>query len=274
MAKQSTRFGNCENFDGCNKAKKGEIIELDELDDFICPECKFDLHEVKKVKKTNWMLIGGVAAVVCLGGGGAAYMLMKPAEVRVSALTLSGSTNELLIGGMDSLTVTNMPAESKATYTWSSGDQSVATVTNGVVTPVGAGKVSITVKAQENELASAVWEYTITDTVTIIEEPLVAEEPEVANEQPKSGGAVGQTSGTVDLTYAVYEGPLKNGKPHGVGGKLTFKSAYTIDLKKVPAETVEAHAGDSMVSVKFDNGRLVQGELRFVDGRRRWIQIG
>lgn len=262
MAKNGKRYGVCENFEGCNKAKAGAKIELDELDDFICPECHSDLHEVHTSKGPNMKLIGAIATVIVLGGGAAAYFTLAPLlEPTVTELRFNTSSQELFIGGSDTLEVNNTPIDSEATYIWSSDNESVATVNNGVVTPVSAGKVTITVKAQENELASATCEYIIKDTAKV--KPVIVDEPRE-----------GPATGTINLGYAVYEGPQQNGKPHGIGGKLTFKTSHTIDLKKMPAEYIDVRSGDSMVSVKFDNGRLVQGEIRFADGTRKWIHIG
>lgn len=79
---------------------------------------------------------------------------------------------------------------------------------------------------------------------------------------------------TLDLGYATYEGPQHSGKAHGAGGKLTFRKKHTIDLKKMPAEHVEVGPGDYINDTKFDNGRLIQGELRRTDGTRKFIHIG
>ncbi|MCD7898471.1 MAG: hypothetical protein LUH22_00925 [Bacteroides sp.] len=109
---------------------------------------------------------------------------------------------------------------------------------------------------------------TIVAPLPVVDEPTAEDsKKEEPITKPQNG------SGSLDLGYALYEGPIKNGKPHGVGGKLTFKRKHTIDLKKMPAEYLEVSSGDIMVSVKFDNGRLVQGELRRADGTRKWIHI-
>lgn len=43
----ATRKGRCTNYDGCSKADKDEILEIDELDDFVCPECGHELEEIR-----------------------------------------------------------------------------------------------------------------------------------------------------------------------------------------------------------------------------------
>lgn len=83
---------------------------------------------------------------------------------------------------------------------------------------------------------------------------------------------------TIDLGYAIYNGPYKvvNGKkvPHGLGGELKFKRSYEIDLKKASGEKVQVDSGDRMRNCKFDNGRLVQGLIVFSNREQRWITIG
>lgn len=193
MSKNGKRYGVCENFDNCSNAKNRKVIELDELDDFLCPECHSELHEVENKGGNKSKLIAIiVAAAVVLGGAGAAsYMYLKP--------------------------------QSKVE---NSGD--------------GGGKTPV-------------------DTTTT--PPPILEPP------------TGESYGKVNLGYAIYEGPLTNGKPNGAGGTLTFTRYYSIDLKKAPAEYVDVDRGDKMVNVKFVNGKVRQGEIHFADGTRRWVNI-
>ena len=64
------------------------------------------------------------------------------------------------------------------------------------------------------------------------------------------------STGTKDLGYAVYRGSLKNGKPDGVNGRLTFKTQHVIDSKDPKARVAEA--GDYVIG-EFVDGHLVQG---------------
>lgn len=89
----------------------------------------------------------------------------------------------------------------------------------------------------------------------------------------EEGEEIQSASTNINLGYATYEGPQQNGKPHGIGGKLTFKAKHSIDLKKMPAEYLEVQAGEYIENTKFDNGRLIQGELHRKDGTRKWIHI-
>ena len=69
-----------------------------------------------------------------------------PATVSATSLTLN-KTTEVLAKNGDALTITATVTPSDATFTWESSDANVATVENGVVTPVGAGIATITAKS-------------------------------------------------------------------------------------------------------------------------------
>ncbi len=98
------------------------------------------------------------------------------------------------------------------------------------------------------------------DTVEVVAPEPVAE-PEKAKDPVLNG------NGTVDLGVATYSGPVSNGKPHGIG-ELRFKRNYTLDLKTVPASSLEIEAGETVFGAKFDNGVLKQGEVHRKNGKR------
>ena len=155
----------------------------------------------------------------------------------------------------DTLIVTATPVLDAINYLWSSSDE-IASVVDGIVSIKGGIKcdnkeVTITVSLVDNPQVRDSCIYTITTKVL-----------EAVN-----------TPGKVDLGYAIYDGPRKNGKPNGIGGTVTFKRAYSIDLKKAPAEYIDVYKGDKIVNTKFIDGRLVQGEIHFTDGTRKWINI-
>ena len=280
MSKNGKRYGVCENFDNCNNAKNRKVIELDELDDFVCPECHSELHEIKKEGGIKPKLIIIIAAlVVLLGGGGAAAYLLYFNQPKVKEICLNKTKAEIeLPEGFfsflyDTLTVTSNPKIDDAKYVWSSSNEELASVTDGVVAiKDGNGEVTIRVALADNPQIKDSCLYTI--TYEVIEE---YDEESDLDETEGDGGVVVEealnTPGKVDLGYAIYDGPRKNGKPNGMGGTVTFKRAYSIDLKKAPAEYVDVYKGDKIVNAKFIDGRLVQGEIHFTDGTRRWINI-
>ena len=129
MSKNGKRYGVCENFDNCSNAKSRKVIELDELDDFICPECHSELHEIKKEGGIKPKLIIIIAAlVVLLGGGGAAAYLLYFNQPKVKEICLNKTKAEIeLPEGFfsflyDTLTVTSNPKIDDAKYVWSSSN--------------------------------------------------------------------------------------------------------------------------------------------------------
>lgn len=219
MSNKGKRYGVCENFDACNKAKTGEKIELDELDDFICPECHSDLREIQVAKKLNRKWIGG-AVMLVIGIALAIYFVCF-----------------------------RTPYVSKLSDNTPPADTLITDEGGKLQNPTGGEGEPQDSIDRKGELQESTGEGGVTEPHP---EPLRI----------------------IDLGYATYEGPHKNGKPHGPGGKLTFKKNYTLDLKKMPAEYVEVKDGDYMIDVKFNNGRLVQGTIYFTNGTHKWISIG
>lgn len=78
-------------------------------------------------------------------------------DVAPTALTLSKSTLSLMAGGSETLTATFTPSNTtNKEITWTSGNESIATVAGGVVTAVGIGSTTITAtsKADTNVVAT------------------------------------------------------------------------------------------------------------------------
>lgn len=269
MSNKGKRYGVCENFEKCNKAKAGEKIELDELDDFICPECHSDLREVQPVKGTNWKLIGGVAALVILGGGAATYFALSPTQPELEGLSLSISAQELFKGDIDTLKVTTTPIDCPATYTWTSSDEKVAKVdANGVVTMTGEGEATVIVTAVENAAAKDSCVYTvkgiiINDSINVEDMTSMEAEKEIEKKANRSDG--------LHLNGKIWEGPIVNGKPHGIG-VMKFTSSQVIDSRD-PNKTM-ANKGDYLTGAKYENGKLIQGQLHRIDGTQKAIVIG
>lgn len=81
------------------------------------------------------------------------------------------------------------------------------------------------------------------------------------------------TSSIYNIEFGSYEGPMKNGKPHGFGGAVKVTRSYSIDLKKIPSEYLKVEKGDVIVSTKFTDGVLRAGELHRKDGSRKVFTI-
>ena len=82
-------------------------------------------------------------------------------DVNVTGVTLSSETEEVFINDSLTLSATVTPSDaSNKKVTWKSSDETVATINNGVVTPVAAGTTTITVTTVDGS-------YTATCTVTV-----------------------------------------------------------------------------------------------------------
>ena len=64
------------------------------------------------------------------------------------------------------------------------------------------------------------------------------------------------TTGTKNFGYATFRGALKNGMPHDVNGRLTFKTSHIIDSRDPKGRVAEP--GDYVIG-EFSDGHLVQG---------------
>ena len=119
----------------------------------------------------------------------------------------------------------------------------------------------------------------IADSISFAEAQQKAEEQRIADSiaaatktKPSQGQST-QTSSSNWNGVATYDGPMQGGKPNGFGGTLTFKSNYQLDLKDGNGTKLDIKAGETIVSTKFENGKLRQGELRRKDGTRKWFNI-
>lgn len=134
-------------------------------------------HGIQTIRQMNFDFAGNL---VCSGETGL-YIFTLPTDKNItvvpakSALTVekpfSGQVEGVLLnqeeatvikGETLTLTATVMPeAASNKNVTWSTSNEAVATVANGVVTAVASGKADITVKTEEGE-------FTATCAVTVI----------------------------------------------------------------------------------------------------------
>ena len=91
-----------------------------------------------------------------------------PAEVVVESIALNKNTTSIWLGSSETLTVTFTPDNtSNKEVVWSSEDDTIASVANGVVTANKVGKTVIKATSVKNNEISASCEVTVTDTVTL-----------------------------------------------------------------------------------------------------------
>ena len=251
-------YGICTNTDcddngnPCPLCASKEKQKLAANKEFVCRECGEPLSKVAP-PKTTWdkygkLTIGSVAALAVIGGG-AAYFLSAPASApesvvsEITAVTLGDVDPMIWVGTTDTLSVTPTPADAKATYVWSSSNESVATVKEGIVKVVGEGETTITVKVQGKEDISA--------SAKFYAENYAETDEQSGEEKENKEGKTNLPSGKIDLGFATYEGDTKNGKPEG-NGTMTFKTRHIIPGAK---GDVEAQPGE-YVTGTWRNGEV------------------
>lgn len=253
--------------DGCTLAQNKTVQEA-ESSQFVCEECSKPLAELtaknsknkdnksKDGSKGGW-LIGVVAGILILGG--AVFGVVKSGifKGKTQAETQLGwSSQEVshVLGDLPQLPVLKVVPEGLDIVVTSS-DEAVASVSaDGQVKPLGAGEVTITASfAGSEEQAPATASYKLT----------IKEKPKV---QTPEGGSY-------SLGWGIYEGPKKNGRPHGIQGEVKVTRYHTIDLKN-GADAKQLSPGDRVVNCKFVDGKLVYGVIKYRDGRQEVINIG
>lgn len=131
--------------------------------------------------------------------------------VDVTGVTLDKTSAALTVGDTDTLTATVNPDNSDHTVAWSSDNESVATVSDGVVTAVSAGTANITVTATNgtddtSDDKTAICEVTVnpvTYTVTFVNEDGTKLQSNVveSGETPVYHGETPEKSPTEEYTY-------------------------------------------------------------------------
>ncbi len=277
--------GVCTNPD-CDMCMTRTVQEIEPGEDFICADCGVPLKEVSGKDKSNHgkpstgggkgKLIGIIAgAAVVLGGGGAWFLLGgdKSADkdnCDIESMSFTTTSIEIAPQGTETATLAIEPADHNETLAWTSSNEAVATVdSEGKVTGVAPGKATITVKSDRSGKDASV-DVNVSGQTT---------PPGVVTGGGSNGGGSngggsnggGTTTGKVTLNYGIYDGPIKAGKPEGMGGEFKFTSAMTLDLKDGYGTTVELAPGDIIRSTKFSDGKLRQGEILFKNGSRKYI---
>lgn len=224
------RKGYCINIGNCDKANTKEEITIGIGEEFVCPDCGGALAEIKK--KTGvpaW--VWGLVALIVLGGGGAgAYFALGEKEVPVQEITLDAENYTVKVGEQVMINAMAMPMEAtNPALSYTSADETIATVMGPEVTGVKAGKTTITVTALDGSLVSKSVEVTVKAKV---QAPVTPQYP----------------------TVGTFTGKLKNGFPHGTG-TLTFQAQRLIDAHD--SKNRLAQPGDYLIG-EWDNGHLVQ----------------
>lgn len=175
--------GICKNYDECDKAQNKEIQEIEKSAPFVCEECQKPLNPVNnKGGKNNGpntgpnkILIGIIAAVVLIGAGIAAFFLLKDSSIPISSLVLNTTNLELKEEDTQSINLKILPENATVkTVQWASGNDSVAKVTNGIVTALKPGNTTVTVTTTDGSNVSATCNIKVTQKEPEFEPVLVS----------------------------------------------------------------------------------------------------
>ncbi len=133
--------------------------------------------------------------------------LVPAAFAEVTSVVLDKTSDNIeTVGGTSTLTATvNVTASEAATVTWSSSDESVATVADGVVTAVAKGKATITATSTEDPTKSASCEVIVgkkvDKPVPAFETPVVYTGNDIAYIPSSAGYSVADGTKTAVGTY-------------------------------------------------------------------------
>ena len=250
------RYGICQNSHveetgkPCPLCQSKEVQRVIATKELICSECKGKLKEIPR-PKTFWekygTLIIAAVALLIIGGGVACYTLVgssdeptgiklekkekvtvkdgdtlpPPPEQLVKQLSIDGGDFSIKVGESKQLTFLVVPEKHDELLSWTSDNETVATVDNtGKVSAIKKGTATIKVAADKSGTNATV-------KVTV--------KPE---EKPEPIGI---------LRYGKYSGGLKNGQPDGTG-KLTFTKPYQLNAQYT------AQPGEYIQGI-FENGK-------------------
>ena len=149
-------------------------------------------------------------------------LITEPAGIPVTGITLSPTSPALTTGDVLDLTATITPEEADdKSITWSSSDNTIATVANGKVTALKAGTVVITATANGGDDVDA------TCTITIADAPAAAHYSELADgdfyiRNVATGKYLGGSN-----SWGTQASLIKHGIPFGFTKKS--EGVYTLD---------------------------------------------
>ncbi len=178
-------------------------------------DCKYRLNDDGAIEIEN---INSTTLTISFhpGYGGTCYyanvvVYCHEVPVDITGVELNKTSTALTVGETDTLTATVNPDNSDHTVAWSSDNESVATVSDGVVTAVSAGTANITVTATNgtedtSDDKTAICEVTVnpvTYTVTFVNEDGTALQSNVveSGETPVYHGETPEKSPTEEYTY-------------------------------------------------------------------------
>ena len=176
-----------------------------------------------------------ITAVASNGVGAELTVTVKKPVVEVTSIVLSRSTANLLEGRSTTATATIEPSDATdKTVTWTSSDPSIATVSNGRITAVSAGKATITAATSNG----------LTATVAVTVKPAVVEVTSVELSKSTTNLVIGHST-TVKATVS----------PTGATNKtLIWTSSDTSVATVADGKITAVGGGTATVTAESNNG--------------------
>ena len=162
--------------------------------------------------------------------------------VAVTSVSLNKSSLSLKVGGSETLVATVLPANAtNKNVTWSSSNENVASVANGVVTALSAGEASITVTTEDgNKTATAI--VTVKDDTAPVDDPVA-----VTSVSLNKSSLSLKVGGTETLTATVLPSNATN-------KNVTWSSSDTTVATVVNGKVTAKAAGQADITVKTEDG--------------------
>jgi len=191
-----------------------------------------------------------------------------------TSLSISPSSANVGVGNTETLTVTASPSGSSNAVTWSSSNESVATVANGIVTGVSSGNATITATSNLNTSVTASSSITVsniavssvsldetaslsvgsTTTLTPVFSPTNASNksvtwassnPSVASINSSTGLITGLSAGTTTITVTTVDGGKTDTCLLTVSIPSSYNATYVITAKNTVTLSGNAPSGSS-----------------------------
>ncbi len=265
------KYGICLN-DECSLSKSKEIQSVPMRKELICSECGKELRECAPPKKkgVNKKLLFIIVAILLIAIIVSVLFLLRKKPEQITP-KLNKTEYELIIGNIDTLTVTPALTDNLIINYISDNEQVAIISSTGVVRALSAGTANITatISNKNGEPIKLTCKYiviepekdVITDSTTHVDslankiyEDSIANTKTQINEKKQSNTTL--KSNKLSLSYGYYTGSTKNGYPHGQG-RLTYTSSRVINKNDVKKRT--AKNGDYVIG-EFYNGFVVYGK--------------
>ena len=224
---------------------------------------------VDQTGKVTAVSAGTAVISAAIGNGVVASctVTVSAAAIKATSIELSATSGELHPGDKVTLTASVLPADTTDKVTWSTSDQAVATVEDGVVTAVAIGTATITATAGDVQANYALtvsrdprWstEFSITAVSSIVL-------PEDGKETADAYTVIAKISAITNTTYGNGDAVTEDGTAFAIYGMYNLNGKVRYDKM---AEDEKPVAGDIVVlSGKFllykgapeiKNARLLQ----------------